>query len=492
MKRKTGCHKLPSANCGILTIQVPGTDAKRVKIEYNREIGNGNAIKWIGALNRVGEWSVVWKQIIDDSTAQTISGTKTYTASPLVPTTPSGPSAAVAKSYVDNALANPTMVVNGDFTRNDSGTASFTQAAAETVNKWGFGLTGTTGSYTVATKKLKSNTFETGGKYVFLYQYLDNPTRLNGKTVTLSVKAKSTTGDFLAQLWKTRGGSTTSVAATAVNSTLFKSVTHTFAEDTFLAGDTLRILAQTYSETVLDYVKLEIGSLATAYTPESYGGDTPYSKVIRTQAEFEELIASETWLDAKSVALVGQFTLSTADNKGINIPATVKQIHGFNSAKITITNFKFNVGTAKGGLWYDTLPTTLDYSIRDLEVDCTGTGAGNFGTGFYNCTNLTNCTGTGANVNGTGFYNCTNLTNCTGTGTGTGANANGRGFYNCTNLTNCTGTGTGTIAQGFYDCQNLKNCTGTGTGTVGLYAELKNRTGQEQGQGNYGFYNCKI
>jgi hypothetical protein len=98
----------------------------------------------------------------------------------------------------------------------------------------------------------------------------------------------------------------------------------------------------------------------------------PYDKVIRTQAEFNALIGSSTGSGRTSVALVGQFTYSEANNSGIKVPATVKQIHGFNSAKITITNFAYDSTTAKGGLWYDTRPTTLDYSIRDLEVDCTG------------------------------------------------------------------------------------------------------------------------
>ncbi len=189
-----------------------------------------------------------------------------------------------------------------------------------------------------------------------------------------------------------------------------------------------------------------------------------FDLTIRTQAEFNTMIASPTWLDAKSVALVGQFTLSTANNSGVKIPSTVKQIQGFNSAKITITNFKYNSSTAQGGLWYDTIPTTLDYSIRDLEVDCTGTD----GYGFSNCTNLTNCTGIETGTYGYGFNHCTNLTNCTGIGTGTGTDAIGHGFYNCTNLTNCTGTGTGTdIGIGFYNCTNLTNCTGKGTGSDG-------------------------
>jgi hypothetical protein len=199
-----------------------------------------------------------------------------------------------------------------------------------------------------------------------------------------------------------------------------------------------------------------------------------FDLIIRTQAQFNAMIGSPNWLGAVSVALIGQFTLSTPNNSGVKIPATVKQIQGFNGAKITITNFRYNEITAKGGLWYDTAPTTADYSIRDLEVDCTDAWLG-IGVGFYNCTNLTNCTGIGTGTGlGYGFYNCTNLTNCTGTGTGTGTGADGYGFRNCANLTNCTGTGTGTgLGYGFYNCTNLTNCTGTGSSS---------------GTG-YGFYN---
>ena len=289
----------------------------------------GSTYRWAG-----------WKQIINAEDAQTISGVKTYTASPIVPTTPSGPSAAVAKSYADLKVA---------------------LAGNETIT----GI----------------KTFATGA----------TPLITDAPTTDLMAANKK-------------------------------------------------------------YVDLH----------------SLYDKVIRTQADFEDLIDSPNWLGAVSVALVGQFTLSTEDNSGIKIPATVKQIHGINGAKITITNFKYNSSTAKGGLWYATRPTTLDYSIRDLEVSCDGSS----GYGFYNCTNLTNCTGTGTGTTyGYGFRDCTNLTNCTGTGTGTGSS--GFGFYNCTNLTNCTGTGTGDLGYGFYNCTNLTNCTGTGTGT---------------GSSGYGFY----
>jgi hypothetical protein len=236
---------------------------------------NGVSVLTVYGVVRDGDisnkWSG-WKQMINDEDAQTITGIKTFAtgATPLITDAPTTDLMAVNKAYVDGAISNPSMVVNGDFTRNDSGTASWTSNVYPCVNNWGFALqSGVTGSYTVATKTLKSNIFETAGKYAYLYQYIDNPTRLNGKTVTLSIRAKSTTGVFVAQTWKNRGElPTTLVVATENNKTLFKSASYTCADDEFLPGDTLRFIVQTYGETALDYVKLEIGSLATANIPK--------------------------------------------------------------------------------------------------------------------------------------------------------------------------------------------------------------------------------
>jgi hypothetical protein len=184
--------------------------------------------------------------------------------------------------------------------------------------------------------------------------------------------------------------------------------------------------------------------------------DPIYDIIVRTQAEFNALIADSTWFGAVSIALIGAFTLSTANNSGVKIPSTVKQIHGYNGAKITITNFLYNATTAKGGLWYDTLPTTHDYEIIGLEIDCTGAG-GMTARGFNNCTNLINCTGTATGSQGYGFNACSNMFNCKGTGIG--QSSAGYGFYNCTNLTSCTGTGTGMgTGYGFYNPSYASAC----------------------------------
>jgi uncharacterized protein YfiM (DUF2279 family) len=340
-KYKEGEAVLP-ANYGILTIYMRGI---RARIEYSTFVSSSINKIWYCDYSPNDTLVRGWKQIIDDSSAQTISGVKTFAtnATPLITDAPTTGTMAVNKTYADLKVA---------------------KAGAETIT----GI----------------KTFDTGATPLIT----DQPTT-----------------DLM-----------------AVNKS---------------------------------YVDSRLA---------------PYDKVIRNQDDFEDMIEDSDWLGAKSVALVGQFTISKAS--GIEIPATVKQIHGFNSAKITVTNFAYDIDTAKGGLWYDTAPTTQDYSIRDLEVGCAGTGTGT--SAFYNCIGLYNCTGkgtgTGAGSGGYGFWYCTNLTNCVGTGAGTGTNSSGYGFRSCTNLTNCIGTGTGTTGgYGFQNCDNLYNCTGKGTGTSSGY-----------------------
>jgi hypothetical protein len=194
-----------------------------------------------------------------------------------------------------------------------------------------------------------------------------------------------------------------------------------------------------------------------------------YDYVIDSQAKFDALVASGTWLGAKNVL----FAVNVTRAAQTTIPATVEKIHAINGATLTVTDLT----TGQYGFGYATVPTDPKFEVRNFAVNATGTGSI---YGFHSCTQLTSCTGTGIG-SGVGFYSCTQLTNCTGTGTGTGSGS-GYGFNNCTQLTNCTGTGTGSgygSGYGFNNCTQLTNCTGTGIGTG---------TGPSAG---YGFYGCK-
>ena len=299
--------------------------------------------------------------MVTTDTTQTINGLKTFNTTPKITNAPTESLHAANKEYVDGALANPTILVNGDFFRNDNGTEVYSSAVASCINHFGFGLSGTTGSYNATTRTLKSDTFETGGKYAFLYQYIDNPARLNGKVVTLSAKAASTTGNFLIQLWKTSGGTTTSLGQTAINRTLFKSVSVTIPSGEFAEGDKLRVIFQTYGETALDYIKLEIGSLATAYTPEQAiiireeftatlpntswtGTSAPYSKEVivsgilaTDKPDFDLNLSSVSYADIptiqsawfnvyRTVSSADKITFYSHEIPSIDIPLTIKVV----------------------------------------------------------------------------------------------------------------------------------------------------------------------
>ncbi|MEG0091985.1 MAG: hypothetical protein RSA20_09205, partial [Oscillospiraceae bacterium] len=150
--------------------------------------------------------------------------------------------------------------------------------------------------------------------------------------------------------------------------------------------------------------------------------------------------------------------------QGCKIPQTVKQIQGINSATIEVTNFAYNVSTNKAALWYETFPTTNDYWIDGMSVECTDLGVFHgYGTGrgFNSCTQLTNCTGSGTSDDeGQGFNSCTQLTNCTGTGITTVGLDGGYGFNSCAYLNGCK-QGEKQSTTGFLGGTNTKVDTAT-------------------------------
>ena len=156
----------------------------------------------------------------------------------------------------------------------------------------------------------------------------------------------------------------------------------------------------------------------------------------------------------------GEFTLSTADNGGIKIPSTVKQIQGINNATITITNYLYNETTGKAGLWYDESPITVDYYIRDLSLNCTSSTSG--AGGFYQCINLSNCIANSISTyyNAIGFSHCDNVKNCYSDTVGSGGTT--VSYTSCSNLINCSGIrNTDNVnARIYYNCSNLINCSG--------------------------------
>lgn len=231
-----------------------------------------------------------------------------------------------------------------------------------------------------------------------------------------------------------------------------------------------------------------------------------YDVVVRTQDDFDSLIASSTWKNATSVCFIGNGGVSKftkTDGVGIKIPSTVKNIYGINNPIIEVNNFVYNASTNKAVFYYQTLPVSDDYCVEGISVY----GIGDTPILFLNCRNLRNCyfmgsfsdTATGI----TGYSRCYNLINCSGQMNGAGSNSGNYGYSYCENLINCKGVFTVYnyyACEAFSNCKYLVNCDAqvrraAPAGGVGFSfcSYLVNCTGSAQAQSAaYGFYYCNF
>ena len=234
------------------------------------------------------------------------------------------------------------------------------------------------------------------------------------------------------------------------------------------------------------------GSSAKTIEIPSGGGGSIYDVVIRTQAEFDALIASPTWLGAKSVCFIGDGgTLIFNFPQNLFIPETVSNIKGINDTFITSLQ-QFSYLTKPTEDMTRTIENMTFVSSNILQS-----------LGFRNFANISNCKSI-VNANGgewgiskvVGFSDCINVSNCYFKGEAIGHNnavssigneAEATGFLNCTNVVGCISmSDTKNSAYpnigfaksyGFYNCSMLDNCQ-----TYGI-AKGRNAEG-------YGVYNC--
>jgi hypothetical protein len=172
------------------------------------------------------------------------------------------------KEYANGIISNPNLLINPDFSINQRGQSEYTTHYSNSVDGWIVGFVGSknTGGYASDTKTLKSNTVETNGYYTYLGQFIEKPSRLAGKEVTFSVAFAETHNLCMIQVWRKSNEVTTSVAATSYGAELFKTLTFTVPED-ITNNDVLQFIIQTRGTSVLDWAKLEVGSVATAFVP---------------------------------------------------------------------------------------------------------------------------------------------------------------------------------------------------------------------------------
>ena len=212
-----------------------------------------------------------------------------------------------------------------------------------------------------------------------------------------------------------------------------------------------------------------------------------YDLIITNQTEFESFCSSinNSTCTATSVLFIGdggdlEFTKS--DGTGIQLPATLKIISGINNAIINLGSISTN------GLYYETRPTSDDYSINNITIKCSSSTAGNDAV-ISNCINLTNVTalsiGSVATLCPSAFKNCYYLNYCIANGAAMSA------YDNCRYLHDCRGTSTGSYASSdtYSFCTYLDGCYGDSNASTYYYCT--NLVGCRSNSGYRGFYNCK-
>lgn len=223
--------------------------------------------------------------------------------------------------------------------------------------------------------------------------------------------------------------------------------------------------------------------------------------VVRTQEDFDALIASPTWLGAKSVLFVGSPSLkfTKLDGTGIVVPTTVRHIQGVHKATIDIWNNPGKPYVVAFGYQNPLDPTDSDYWVRDLTVECHANqaGYGHDAAAFQYMKNLTGCDVRAEGDSAVGFAWCENLISCTVSFL-KGIDNWTLGFMSCAKLVDCRAICS--VDEGgvfaYKDCTQLTNCHGSvsvlGGGWGGVYMGCKyvvNCTGEG---GDDLFMNCEM
>ena len=185
--------------------------------------------------------------------------------------------------------SNPNLLINPDFAINQRGGNIYSYSVASgsidggfTVDHWISTIVGSgnSGSYNAETHILSGSVLDKNGYYANLCQFIENPVRFAGKTLTFSAGMSELDQPALIQIWRTEGTTTTGVAATHYNLKADKVLTFTMPSDLTEASK-IRVVLQTRGSVKLDWAKLELGSAATPFVPPD-----PATELLRCQRYF--------------------------------------------------------------------------------------------------------------------------------------------------------------------------------------------------------------
>ena len=166
-----------------------------------------------------------------------------------------------------DGLSNPNLLINPDFSINQRGANTYS-TRGYSADRWILSVigTGNTGSYNADTHEIISNIKDTDGFYASMQQHIENPSRFAGMEMTFSANITALDKTSLIQVWRTENGVTTAIAVTPYNTETEKILNFVMPDDLTEASK-IRIILQTRGNAVLNWAKLELGSVATPFLP---------------------------------------------------------------------------------------------------------------------------------------------------------------------------------------------------------------------------------
>lgn len=183
-------------------------------------------------------------------------------------------------TYKDKALAfttdisNPNLLINGDFQVNQRGLTTYTEIKKYTVDRW---VQREHGTVEILNGGIRVNCTETG--QVGINQSLETFSKLFGKTLTLSMKVNAISGsDWILRAtsannsyWHTHPiAEKTSISTIGLHSVTFDFDASSMSNyPLFNVGIFGNCSQGDYIE--IEYIKLEVGSVATPLSPKPYG-----------------------------------------------------------------------------------------------------------------------------------------------------------------------------------------------------------------------------
>lgn len=183
-----------------------------------------------------------------------------------------------SKQYTNSTVSNPNLLINGDFQVWQRGT-EITQSANTnkyTADGWILGFVNDGKTHTVKKDTDGSMYIDPNGGYTKLRQVIEIPDSLRGETVFLQVCAKSGKSDSSDAVLQIGNGTYTDGTW---GSPTISAVTATSEYAVFTASFTIPttglpyVEIYVYSTNILNikWVKLEAGSVGTAFSPKNYG-----------------------------------------------------------------------------------------------------------------------------------------------------------------------------------------------------------------------------